>query len=102
MSDGVSSDGVGRDHIYMGQTPGMQRWSTDYGLIAEWAGGEENVSIMHKRGREYVIDLSTEGAVIENQEVCMNQRYDCGHVAYGPPKRLPTECPECNTQPEPE
>ena len=84
------------DHIYVGRIPGMWKWSTDYSAMAEWAGGEENVSIMHKRGREYVLDLSTDEAVIENQECCMNRGYDCGHAAYGPPRRLPAACPECH------
>lgn len=28
-------------------------------------------------------------------EECWNRQYTCGHYAYGPPKRLPGECPEC-------
>lgn len=87
--------GTDQDHIYVGRIPGMYRWSTDYDLIVEWAGGEENVSIMHKRGREYVADYSERPDAIENQWASMNRRYDCGHVAYGPPRLLPSECPEC-------
>lgn len=80
-----------RDHIYVGRIPGAWKWSTDYDVIAEWAGGEENVSIMHTRAHEYVLDLSGKYPF----ECSMNQRYDCGHGAYGPPRRLPRECPEC-------
>jgi len=69
----------------------MRKWSTDYDLITEWAGGEENVSLMHKRGREYVLNLAHDFS----HECSMNRRYDCGHVAYGPPRRLPRSCPEC-------
>lgn len=83
-----------QEHIYVGRIPGMWKWSTDYELIAEWAGGEENVSIMHKRAHEYALDLSTDEEVIENMECCLNHVYDCGHVAYGPPRRLPSNCPE--------
>lgn len=95
-SDVVLHGDTERDHIYVGRIPGMWKWSTDYEEISEWAGGEENVSIMHKRGQEYILDLSTNEIVIANQECCMNRRYRCGHVAYGPPLRLPSTCPECN------
>lgn len=80
------------DYIYVGRIPGMRRWSPDYEAVAEWACGEENVSIMHKRAHEYVLDL-TKAAPFE---CSINRRYDCGHLAYGPPRRLPSDCPECS------
>lgn len=94
------------EHIYSVRLPGFSRWTPDYSLAFEmavgvkpenWkdedpAPGEDRISIMHKRGREYVLDLSKEFEF----ECCMNRRYDCGHVAYGPPKRLPKRCPECH------
>lgn len=86
-----------QDHIYVGRIPGMRSWSPDYDLIAEWAGGEENVTIMHWRAHSYIVDLSDDEDVIANQEACVNHRYDCGHLAYGPPRRLPEDCSECNT-----
>ncbi|WP_135828550.1 hypothetical protein [Halorussus halobius] len=52
---------------------------------------EERISILHKRGREYVLNLAPENPYTE----CLNRQYDCGHVAYGPPRELPSTCPEC-------
>lgn len=107
----VRADGgvdVGPEHIYVVTLPwGERRWSTDYNGVFELATGrnlseidpetyeeqgESRISIMHKRGREYVLDLAEEHPT----ECSMNRGYDCGHAAYGPPRRLPEECPACH------
>lgn len=95
------------DHIYVVRLPLIRKWTTDYALAYEMATGrslddtdddlddaaEDRISIMHTRGSEYVLDLSKEE---EYQRLtCLNRTYACGHVAYGPPRELPTECPEC-------
>lgn len=49
-------------------------------------------------GDDYVMDLSDAEAVVANREACVNREYACGHLAYGPPKRLPEECPECGAE----
>jgi hypothetical protein len=38
-----------------------------------------------------VVDLSDEFPF----ECSMNRTYTCGHYAYGPPRRLPENCPKC-------
>lgn len=107
---GKSSSGTDPEHAYMVRAGGRYVLTETYGLAFEYATGrridenyetddirgEERISILHTRGREYVLDLSTDDDVIENQEACLNRRYNCGHVAYGPTRRLPSECPECN------
>jgi len=83
-----------QDPHYIGRIPGMWRWGTDYETMAEWAGGEENVSIMFTH--QYVVNLAEDDEVIQKQYACLNREYDCGHLAYGPPRMLPDECPECS------
>ena len=34
-----------RTTVYVASIPGMTQWSDDYGALAEWAGGEENVRL---------------------------------------------------------
>lgn len=102
------TDGTGqRDHIYVIDLPGTSRWTDDYAVAFEVATGrrldavdfedyeeqaEQQIKIYHWRGREYVVDLSEEFPL----ETCLNREYRCRHVAYGPPRRLPLECPECH------
>jgi hypothetical protein len=88
-------DAVGQDHVYLGEIPGMKRWGLNYELVAEWAGGEENVTIVHDRQSGYVLNLAATPRVRRKQLCCQNKQYDCGHWAYGPSNLLPERCPEC-------
>lgn len=40
---------------------------------------------------EPVVDLTDEHPFEEQ----VPKQYNCGHYAQGPPRRLPTECPDC-------
>lgn len=49
--------------------------------------------VCHEKGVPdgYVLNNASEYPMMAS----VNRQFNCGHVAYGPPRELPTECPEC-------
>lgn len=95
-------------HIWVVRAPHRSWWTDDYehayqiatGVDSERGGDdherESDIRIMHNRQSGYVLDMSDDPAVVDAQECCTNRGYECGHWAFGPPLRLPDDCPECN------
>jgi hypothetical protein len=82
-----------QDPVWIANIPGMKRWGYDYETMVEFAGSESLISAGFTH--QYVLDLSDNQQVRENDYCCVNRQYDCGHLAYGPPRVLPSDCPEC-------
>lgn len=43
---------------------------------------------------EYIVDVSEDWPHMAS----VNRQYNCGHLAYGPPRHLPEKCPECGVR----
>jgi hypothetical protein len=107
MTPATTDEADEQDHIYVVRIPGHgRRWTPDYKKAFELAVGyeyerfsnaddlvEARITIIHTRRSEYVLDMTANAEYLG--ETCMNRDYPCGHVAYGPPRRLPDDCPEC-------